>query len=140
MEASHGPCQTTDPRRDPGAPTHLRIMFRHILPNIIGPLVVVETLAIPGYISLEAFLHWFGYHSPNTLLGGDDFRWGRGCPHLSKPGDLPCSGISDHHVCFQFPGRWIARCPRATLARQPIRRNYAICTGQWSQYLLRSFR
>jgi oligopeptide transport system permease protein len=38
----------------------LRIMFRHILPNIIGPLVVVETLAIPGYISLEAFLSFIG--------------------------------------------------------------------------------
>jgi oligopeptide transport system permease protein len=38
----------------------LRIMFRHILPNILGPLVVVETLAIPGYISLEAFLSFIG--------------------------------------------------------------------------------
>jgi oligopeptide transport system permease protein len=38
----------------------LRIMFRHILPNIIGPLVVVETLSIPGYISLEAFLSFIG--------------------------------------------------------------------------------
>ncbi len=38
----------------------LRIMFRHILPNILGPLVVLETLAIPGYISLEAFLSFIG--------------------------------------------------------------------------------
>ena len=38
----------------------LRIMFRHILPNILGPLIVVETLAIPGYISLEAFLSFIG--------------------------------------------------------------------------------
>jgi len=38
----------------------LRIMFRHILPNIIGPLIVVETLAIPGYIALEAFLSFIG--------------------------------------------------------------------------------
>ena len=37
-----------------------RIMFRHILPNILGPLVVAETLAIPGYISLEAFLSFIG--------------------------------------------------------------------------------
>jgi oligopeptide transport system permease protein len=40
--------------------TNLRIMFRHILPNIVGPLVVAETLAIPGYISLEAFLSFIG--------------------------------------------------------------------------------
>ncbi|HEY5996296.1 MAG TPA: ABC transporter permease subunit, partial [Candidatus Deferrimicrobiaceae bacterium] len=33
--------------------TNWRIMFRHILPNILGPLIVNETLAIPGYISTE---------------------------------------------------------------------------------------
>lgn len=38
----------------------LRIMFRHILPNVVGPLVVAETLAIPGYISTEAFLSFIG--------------------------------------------------------------------------------
>ncbi len=37
-----------------------RIVFRHILPNIVGPLVVAETLAIPGYISTEAFLSFIG--------------------------------------------------------------------------------
>jgi oligopeptide transport system permease protein len=40
--------------------SNLRIMFRHILPNIIGPLIVAETLAIPGYISTEAFLSFIG--------------------------------------------------------------------------------
>ena len=37
-----------------------RIMFRHVLPNIVGPLVVAETLAIPRYISTEAFLSFIG--------------------------------------------------------------------------------
>lgn len=40
--------------------SNLRIMFRHILPNILGPLIVAETLAIPGYISTEAFLSFIG--------------------------------------------------------------------------------
>ncbi|MFZ5819408.1 MAG: ABC transporter permease [Chloroflexota bacterium] len=40
--------------------SNLRIMFKHILPNIIGPLVVAETLAIPGYISTETFLSFIG--------------------------------------------------------------------------------
>jgi oligopeptide transport system permease protein len=40
--------------------SNMRIMFRHILPNILGPLVVAETLAIPGYISTEAFLSFIG--------------------------------------------------------------------------------
>lgn len=37
-----------------------RIVFRHLLPNIIGPAIVYETLQIPGYISLEAFLSFIG--------------------------------------------------------------------------------
>ena len=40
--------------------SNLRIMFKHILPNIMGPLIVAETLAIPGYISTEAFLSFIG--------------------------------------------------------------------------------
>lgn len=40
--------------------SNTRIMFRHILPNILGPLIVAETLAIPGYISTEAFLSFIG--------------------------------------------------------------------------------
>jgi oligopeptide transport system permease protein len=39
---------------------NLRIIFRHILPNAIGPLIVLETLAIPNYISYEAFLSFIG--------------------------------------------------------------------------------
>ena len=36
------------------------IIARHILPNILGPIIVVETLTIPTYISLEAFLSFIG--------------------------------------------------------------------------------
>ena len=37
-----------------------RIIFRHLLPNILGPCIVVETLSIPGYILTEAFLSFIG--------------------------------------------------------------------------------
>ena len=40
--------------------TDRRIIFKHLLPNILGPCIVAETLAIPGYISLEAFLSFIG--------------------------------------------------------------------------------
>lgn len=40
--------------------TNGRIMFRHILSNILGPLIVLETLSIPGYIYTEAFLSFIG--------------------------------------------------------------------------------
>ena len=38
----------------------VQIMTRHILPNIIGPLIVAETMAIPAYIGFEAFLSFIG--------------------------------------------------------------------------------
>ncbi|MCD6520959.1 MAG: ABC transporter permease [Anaerolineae bacterium] len=38
----------------------LRIIVRHILPNIIGPILVTVTLNIPGYISTEVFLSFIG--------------------------------------------------------------------------------
>lgn len=37
-----------------------RIIFTHLLPNILGPCIVAETLAIPGYILTEAFLSFIG--------------------------------------------------------------------------------
>ena len=37
-----------------------KIMMSHILPNILGPLIVAETLTIPSYISYEAFLSFIG--------------------------------------------------------------------------------
>ncbi|MEL7674535.1 MAG: ABC transporter permease, partial [Chloroflexota bacterium] len=37
-----------------------RIIFVHLVPNIIGPLIVAETLAVPGYIFTEAFLSFIG--------------------------------------------------------------------------------
>jgi len=39
---------------------NIRIIFRHLLPNILGPCIVQETLQIPGYIFLEAFLSFLG--------------------------------------------------------------------------------
>ena len=36
------------------------IMMRHILPNILGPIVISETLTIPTYIRFEAFLSFIG--------------------------------------------------------------------------------
>ncbi len=37
-----------------------RIISRHLLPNILGPCIVYETLQIPAYIFLEAFLSFIG--------------------------------------------------------------------------------
>ncbi|MSU23374.1 MAG: ABC transporter permease [Opitutus sp.] len=37
-----------------------RIIFRHILPNVLGPIIVYTTLTIPGVMLLEAFLSFLG--------------------------------------------------------------------------------
>ena len=37
-----------------------RIIFRHILPNILGPIIVYTTLTIPGVMMLEGFLSFLG--------------------------------------------------------------------------------
>ncbi|WP_398980851.1 ABC transporter permease [Streptomyces sp. I05A-00742] len=37
-----------------------RILFRHILPNVIGPVIVVATIALGGYIATEATLSYLG--------------------------------------------------------------------------------
>ena len=39
---------------------HWGLIRRHILPNLLGPCIVVETASIPGYILTEAFLSFIG--------------------------------------------------------------------------------
>ncbi len=38
----------------------VRIIFRHILPNTLGPIIVYTTLTIPSVMLLEAFLSFLG--------------------------------------------------------------------------------
>lgn len=40
--------------------SRFQIITRHVLPNIMGPLIVAETMTIPGYIRAEAFLSFIG--------------------------------------------------------------------------------
>jgi oligopeptide transport system permease protein len=37
-----------------------RILFRHILPNILGPVIVYATLTVPSVMLIEAFLSFLG--------------------------------------------------------------------------------
>jgi len=39
---------------------HGRIIFRHLLPNVLGPVIVYTTLTIPAVMLLEAFLSFLG--------------------------------------------------------------------------------
>jgi oligopeptide transport system permease protein len=37
-----------------------RIIFRHIIPNVLGPIIVYATLTVPSVMLLEAFLSFLG--------------------------------------------------------------------------------
>jgi oligopeptide transport system permease protein len=51
--------------------SHLRILFRHILPNTLGPIIVYTTLTIPGVMLFEATLSFLGLgvKAPNSSWG-----------------------------------------------------------------------
>ncbi|MGG3938187.1 ABC transporter permease [Anoxybacillus kestanbolensis] len=44
-----------------------RIMFRHLIPNTMGPILVTMTLTIPSAIFTEAFLSYLGLGVPQPL-------------------------------------------------------------------------
>ena len=53
-----------------GAPDR-RLIFRHILPNAIGPIITAATLAIPSAIFSESFLSFLGLgiQAPEPSIG-----------------------------------------------------------------------
>ncbi|GAA0481919.1 ABC transporter permease [Streptomyces sp. NPDC046215] len=64
-----------------------RILFRHILPNVIGPVIVVATIALGGYISTEATLSYLGIGLQDPVVSwGVDIAAGqsqlRDAPHV----------------------------------------------------------
>ncbi len=82
------------------------IMFRHILPNILGPLVVLETLSIPGYIYTEAFLSFIGLGvNPPTPSWGSMISSGsralRGFPNQAL---FPAMALALTMFAFNFLG------------------------------------
>lgn len=53
-----------------GAST-VRILFRHIVPNVIGPVIVYGTLTVPQIVLFESFLSFLGLgvQEPHASLG-----------------------------------------------------------------------
>jgi peptide/nickel transport system permease protein len=46
--------------------TPMRVMFRHVLPNVLGPVLVLATIQIAGAIITEATLSFLGVGVPPT--------------------------------------------------------------------------
>jgi oligopeptide transport system permease protein len=40
--------------------SHLRILFHHLLPNLIGPIIIYATLTVPAVMLLESVLSFLG--------------------------------------------------------------------------------
>jgi oligopeptide transport system permease protein len=86
--------------------TNSRIIFKHLLPNIIGPLLIAESLAIPGYIFLEAALSFIGLGvNPPTPSWGAMINEGyagiRSNPHLVL---VPGMALVLTTLAFNFMG------------------------------------
>jgi ABC-type dipeptide/oligopeptide/nickel transport system permease subunit len=83
-----------------------RLVARHIVPNIISPVIVQVTFGIPQAIMAEAFLSFIGVGSrPPTpswgLMLADGFRWVRTSPHVAL---FPGLAISLTVLAFNFLG------------------------------------
>ncbi|MEM8935231.1 MAG: ABC transporter permease [Pseudomonadota bacterium] len=50
---------------------HSRIISRHLIPNVLGPVIVIATLTVPAVMLLEAFLSFLGLgvQPPNASWG-----------------------------------------------------------------------
>lgn len=66
----------------------LRVMLRHLLPNLMGPLIVTVSLRIPRLIATEAFLSFIGLGvDPPTpswgMMISEGYKAMRSYPHLA---------------------------------------------------------
>lgn len=65
--------------RSLGLPSH-RIMFLHVLPNAIAPLLISATFGIAGAVGSESGLSFLGLGDPNTASWGQLLNHGRENP------------------------------------------------------------
>ena len=82
---------------------NLRIMFRHVLPNCLSPIIVQTTLTIGGAILMEASLSFLGLGiSPPAAAWGAMVLRRLPLPH-KLPDSIVCawSGGNDRGFCFQ---------------------------------------
>ncbi len=86
--------------------SNLKIMLKHMLPNLIGPCIVRVTLAIPRFITTEAFLSFIGLGvNPPTpswgILISEGYKAMRSYPHLAL---YPGIALAIAMMAFNFLG------------------------------------
>jgi len=50
--------------------SNFRIIFRHIVPNILTPVIVIASLSVAGNILTEVVISFLGFGDPNTATWG----------------------------------------------------------------------
>lgn len=94
------------------------ILFRHVLPNILGPIIVAESLAIPRYISFEAFLSFIGLgvNPPTPSWGGMIAEGSQAIISYPNQAIFPALALFFIMFAFNFLGDGLrdALDPRAT--------------------------
>jgi len=83
-----------------------RIIFRHILPNALGPMIVQATIGVPMAILFEAFLSFLGLGVPPPTpswgaMAADGFHAIRISPHIVL---APAIALSLTLMAFNFLG------------------------------------
>jgi len=86
--------------------SNLQIILKHVTPNLIGPCIVRVTLAIPRYITFEAFLSFIGLGvNPPTpswgMLISEGYQAMRSYPHLAI---YPGLALAITMMAFNFLG------------------------------------
>ncbi len=76
-----------------------RIIFRHIIPNLLGPVIVYTTLTIPTVILAEAFLSFIGLGIPEP-----DCSWGT----LASEGIYAINVIKPYWWLITYPAAAIS--------------------------------
>jgi peptide/nickel transport system permease protein len=71
-----------------------RILLRHVLPNVIGPLLILASMDIPGVITLEAGLSFLGLGVPPPApswgrMLSEGYNYIRDTPWIVVGGSLP---------------------------------------------------
>ena len=86
--------------------THFEVIFKHIVPNLLGPMIVSLTFQIPNNILTESFLSFVGlglqppYSSWGTLAN-EGFRGIQSYPHLMI---FPGLALFITMIAFHFLG------------------------------------
>jgi ABC-type dipeptide/oligopeptide/nickel transport system permease subunit len=83
-----------------------RLLFRHILPNILGPVIVQATFGVANAIMIEAFLSFIGLGIPPPMpsWGGilyGSFPWIRVAPSLLI---FPAAALSVTLIAINLAG------------------------------------